>query len=290
MKNLVYSMSLLFCLGFSAIAQNVENEFNPAYANKRGVYLLPQAGNMALGFDATPFLDIFSSSSNPFDGFNGVDNSIYWKYFVQDNRALRARLTLNMLNETWSGEIEDDATNTADDATKIDTERLSQTAVTLGLGYEFRRGNGRVQGYYGAELSFGFQAGKTLYEYGNKMTEDNTFPTTYNFGDNIIMENPGIDLLVRATEMKQGNKLSVGLGGFIGVEYFFAPQISIGGEFWLGVQFATMAQGEGSAEWYDQWEDDKLIVETEKIDTFWNSRQFDIFSRTSGRVFLMFHF
>ena len=290
MKKVIFLFSLCLCVGFSAMAQDVDEEYNAAYANKRGVYLLPQAGDFALGVDATPLLEfvgnIFTSAKNNAPNFNGVDQTIYGKYFLKDNRALRARLTFNLLNTTDKGVVPDDeaiADDPDSDATLVDKMKTSNTDVELGIGYEFRRGNGRVQGFCGFEAAFGFNSGdKIRYDYANPMTDLNTAPSMYNFENNSIVTNA-----TRTTETKQGNMLSVGLGVFAGVEYFFAPQMSIGGELGLGFRFRTIGQSQSTSEKWDT-PNDELFTETVK-DT-WSAHSMEVFSRTSGRIFLMFHF
>ena len=292
MKKIMFSFSLCLCVGFSAMAQDVDEEFNAAYSTKRGVYLLPQAGDFALGIDATPFLrylgNIFTSSFNPAPSFNGVDQTLYGKYFLQDNRAIRARLTINIDNNVYKGVVPDDAailqagtTPDPDLYTKLtDVERSTASRVELGVGYEFRRGNGRVQGFYGGEVFLGFEGGKTKYEYANKITTDNQNPSrSIGYSGNIN----GTDS--RITEDKIGNALYAGLGAFAGVEYFFAPQISIGGEFGFGFIFNTEAQGQST---WEGWDATEVKTQTRKSDAWGHSIQVN--TRPAGSIFLMFHF
>ena len=287
MKKVIISFSLCLCVGFAAIAQDVEEEFNAAYANKRGVYLLPQAGDFALGVDASPFLrylgNIFTSSFNPAPQFNGVDQTIYGKYFLQDNRAIRARLTFNFSNIENKGVVPNDAKIADDpDATLFDSQRLSSTEVFFGAGYELRRGNGRVQGFYGGELLFGFGSEKQVYKYANRMNEDNKTPSSYNFDGNRWSTG-------RTTEVKPGKILSVGLGAFAGVEYFFAPQMSLGGEFGLGFYFSSTGQGQRTWEGWNTTDNERK-VHTDKDYAWDNAQDLGFLTRPSGRIYLMFHF
>ena len=48
-----------------------------------------------------------------------------------------------------------------------DSRKDGYTNVTIGAGMEIRRGNGRLQGFYGAELMFMMGSTKTTYTYGN---------------------------------------------------------------------------------------------------------------------------
>lgn len=299
MKRVIFSLSLCLCMGFASMAQDVE-EYNAAYANKRGVYLLPQKGDFALGVDATPFLrylgNFFSSSGNSAPLFNGVDQTIYGKYFVRDNRAIRARLTLNLLNDTEKGFVRDDEEFNFDPSsieTLLDVQHTSNTDVELGIGYEFRRGNGRVQGFWGFEAAFGFNSGqKRTLEYGNPIDVNvdqptPTRPSTYQGFTNIWDYYDSRDR--RLTEEKDGSVYSAGLGIFVGVEYFFAPQISIGGEFGLGAR--AYRTGQDKKIW-ESWSTitDNLQSETVRPDNWNDVPVITVGTRTSGRIFLMFHF
>ena len=280
---------LCLCVGFSAMAQNVEEEYSAAYANKRGVYLLPQAGDFALGVDATPFLrymgNFFTSGNNVapfFKDVNGFNQTLYGKYFLQDDRAIRARLTVSVLNATDKGVIRNDVAffdDAASTATLFDIQRESSTMLELGAGYEFRRGHGRVQGFWGGEVALGFSSEKFSYDYANRITDENETPSTYDFGWNFSN--------YRTTEVKPGNAIYFGLGAFAGVEYFFAPQMSLGGEVGLGFGFSTTGQGQMTRE---RWDTDALRVEIDKYGNWENAQNIAVGTRTSGRIFLMFHF
>ncbi|MCL2436368.1 MAG: hypothetical protein FWD09_09580, partial [Lentimicrobiaceae bacterium] len=253
---------------------------------------LPQAGDFALGVDATPFLrymgNFFTSGNNVapfFNGVNGVHQTLYGKYFLQDDRAIRARLSVGVFNDTEKGVVPNDPA-LADNplATLIDIQRMSEAAIELGAGYEFRRGHGRVQGFWGGEVSLGFSSAKTSYDFANRMTEDYPNPSTYDFGYPYNTFNP----IVRTTEVKRGNEITIGLGGFAGVEYFFAPQMSLGGEVGLGFYFRTAGQGQATTESWDTGEN-KLRIDVGK-DLGWNAQNIAVGSRAAGRIFLMFHF
>ena len=304
MKRKMFLFGLCLCIGFSAMAQ-ADDDFSAAFANKRGVYLLPQAGDFALGIDATPLLrymgNFFSSSFNPAPLFNGVDGvnvqTIYGKYFLEDNRAIRARLSIGMSNYADKYAVPDDEaiadailageTPGADLYTKLtDIQRGSYTGVELGVGYEFRRGNGRVQGFYGGEVFLGYEGGKTKYEYANGITEDNKTPSRYNYSYTEIIN--GISC--RVTEDKAGKTIYAGLGAFAGVEYFFAPQMSIGGEFGLGFRFTSNGQSTMTGEGWDSsiGSTGDLTTQSQKGTGWGYDMRLDTYP--SGRITLMFHF
>jgi len=284
MKTLIISIGL--CLvGLVTMAQNVDEVNNAAYVNKRGVYLLPQAGDFALGIDATPFLDylgnIFSGSYAPYFGAE----SIYGKYFLEDNRALRARLTLGLSNISSKGVLPDDDGSVG--ATVMDIRHASKATVELGVGLEFRRGRGRVQGFYGGEVFLGFGGGNGKYDYGNRMTSSNPDPTTFDFDSWLGSYAPET---IRPTKYKDGITFNAGIGGFIGVEYFVAPQMSIGGELTLGLGFKTTGQGKTTYEKWDTIDDEKIIRTYSSEEYRPEAFSISFYTYPKASIFLMFHF
>ena len=111
----------------------------------------------------------------------------------------------------------DDQTSTANPLPKVeDSRKDAYTNVTIGAGMEMRRGNGRLQGFYGAELMFMMGSTKTTYTYGN----------AYDF-TNLPSQTHGTDGSSDVLEVKSGSTIGLGVRGFVGCEYFVAAKISI---------------------------------------------------------------
>jgi len=290
MRKILFSLSVCMCIGFTANAQDVDD---PAYVNKRGISLLPQAGDYAIGVDATPFLgylgNIFSNYGNDSPYFNGVNQSIYGKYFLNDDRAIRAKLTMNLMNNVEKGVVPDDeqvANNPLNpDASVVDVWKATNGNIGLGVGYEFRRGKGRVQGFWGGELLIGLEFHKDKFEYANPITEINQNPSSFLFSGNISNTNS------RSLERKTGMIFSGGIGGFVGVEYFFAPQISLGGE--LGLQLILRLESQSETKW-ESWNvlTNELQTQTDrKSKNWWSAQKAGLMTNaTYGSIFIMFHF
>jgi len=291
MKKVIISFGLCLCVVFAAMAQDMEEgSVNQALVNKRGIALLPEAGDFALGIDANPILNYLGGfmggrSTSGSYGIGGFDETIYGKYFLQDNAAVRVKLNLNFTQYKEKGTPKDDyatvndPTNVA--ATTVDTRIRSNNFVDLAIGYEMRRGKGRVQGFYGAELNLGYGGNITKFEYGNPLTEANQNPTTtWWYGT----PSQGY----RYLENKYGPQFNAGLGGFVGVEYFFAPQISIGGEFSLRLSYFIQGQTEVTAEGFLNGK----VHEYKYRERYMYDTAFDagLQTRTWGNIFLMFHF
>jgi len=309
MNKKIFYVSLCLCLSVGLVANaqffnddDFHVEINDAaHTNKRGVYLLPEAGDFALGVNAMPFLryagNIFTSGVNYPPFFSGVeDATIFAKYFLADERAIRVRLSLGMENIVNNSPVTDQReylkpiTDDTRDISKevIDTEKISSFGFELGIGYEFRRGKGRVQGFYGGEIILGLiPENKFTYEYGNKIIEDDKAPLTttnfYNFSSG--------NRSIRTTELNPGSIFSFGLGGFAGVEYFFAPQMSIGGEFGLGFRFSSKGEGSSTFEFWDtDIEVDRRVTKTETDLRNYNAKSINFGTGSYSRIFLMFHF
>ena len=245
MKKTIFTLVVAFCVFASVNAQDL--------VSKKGVPILPEKGDYALGIDAGVFL---SYAGNLFNGnlgnaapaFNFTANNpltLYGKYFVDDKTAYRLLLRIgNRSTTSKSYVIQDGQTNPT--VTKEDKWKQSEMNIAIGAGLEKRRGKGRVQGVYGAMALIEYGTFKDVYEYGNDFTATNVSPTSTNFGGNIIGFGPG-----RYTEKKQGSSFSFGVGCFAGVEYFIAPKMSIGGELGWGINFASSGEGEDASEDWD---------------------------------------
>jgi hypothetical protein len=118
------------------------------------------------------------------------------------------------------------------------------------------------------------------------MTSDFQVPTSYTgFGGNLSAGGS-----VRQTENKAGGNFLVGARGFVGVEYFFAPKISIGGEFGYMVAFRTQARGLVTTQ---TWDGANNNVRETKTDVYNSGGLTNIgvgIDNLSGSINLLFYF
>jgi len=181
-------------------------------ATKKGTPILPRAGSRALGVDASPFLmytaGILSKTIQPVPTFNGV--TFYRKKFLKDDVARRFGMFLN-------GKYEEILT--AD--TNGINQNISNLDVVVFMGREKRLNlikNTRLQGFSGVDFALGLGSAGKRYAYGyNKSIDTNWRPNLY----------------------KPGIKFSIGVSTFVGVEYFIAPGIAIGGQVGYGANFTV---------------------------------------------------
>lgn len=143
MKNLLFTLALLV-LTVPAFNQKPDS----VLVNKAGVHILPEKGDLAIGIDAVPFLNLLNSkATNP--GFNFVNgiHSFSFKYFNTAASAIRVDLLIEV----------ESVKNGNDDFSSYSLQNTSN--IGINVGYEKRLGKTRVQGFYGVEG--GFIYGKT---------------------------------------------------------------------------------------------------------------------------------
>jgi len=249
--------------------------------SKKGEAYLPEAGDWALGFDGTPFLNY---AGNMFNG--NTDNSVnatwvgntpemtvYGKMFKDETTAYRAKIRIGF-GSTKMEMLSDTNTNafTGPDYVQDDSKTSSMN-ITLGGGIEKRRGNTRIQGFYGGEALISFGSSGSSTDYGAALSDD---------------YNPG----PRVTEIKNGSTFQLGLRGFIGVEWFLAPKVSVAAEYGWGLAMSSTGGGETTTE---EWKlasptatEPSLVVTTTETG---GSSSFGIDTDNNGGVIsIFFHF
>ncbi len=270
MRKMILSLILLSISYFSFSQDEL--------TSKKGVPILPEAGDYALGIDATPFINLFGNlikinngvAFNDPSAFNFLDgnNTIYGKYFLDAQTAIRVKVKIMMLSQKFSNNVQDDANVASDpNAVVTDTWKHSGNAIILGAGYEIRRGKGRLQGFYGGEVQLSLGGGThDTYTYGNAMnsTADSIPTTTDNPWTSTGTIYSSSKTSTRTTEAKVAGGFGLGLRGFVGVEYFILPKISLGGEFGWGFAFSSVGTGSSTTEAYD-FTEHKVTTTTAEI-------------------------
>lgn len=221
---------------------------------KKGQLILPESGDIGLGVNMIPFFNWFGNSfnnnsnnlyasSNKF--FNVFGNSVLMgKYMLSEKTAVRVHFGFNLSSISENEYIRNNASNNPMDMV-LDTRTADQGHYTLALGYEMRRGKGRIQGYYGVDLILRLQqsTGYT-YSYGNGYSNSNLVPTSYDWGTNLNGNE-------RVVADGSTTTFGVGVRGFVGVEYFVAPKLSLGVEFGWGVALNSTFESTASSEYFD---------------------------------------
>lgn len=280
------ALSLASVAGFAQ-----EEATGEALVGRKGTPILPKAGDIAIGVEATPYLNYFGNMFNGYTGDNNFDNylnsnQIYGRYYIADDAAIRARLRITDYTSTSEYYIQDDAAimkNPLSNAQTVDKYTQKYSSYLVGVGYQKFRGYGRLRGFYGAEVTLGYNKGTNYeYAYGNPISSLNTNPSSTNHLGNVSNG-------VRTLESKNGSTTSLGINALAGVEYYFAPKICIGGELGLGYNYSSTGQNSSKVE---RWNGTSVVEEVPPLS--YGGGSYSSFSTlrqaTFGSLYVMFHF
>lgn len=226
--------------------------------SKKGVAILPTTDAWGVSINGSGILDFFgtafngnafSSSAGTFQFVNG-GQQIRVKMFKDASTAYRAGININYNSSSAIGfQTQNGATGTgvAQVAQVEDKYTNSSAQIELMAGMEMRRGQGRLQGYYGGQAWISMGGGNTdKFEYGNAYDAANnadlgdgagetSFSAELAANGSGLGNNLNIANSYRVLKRTESGGFGVGVAAFIGAEFFFAPQMSIGGEFTWGL-------------------------------------------------------
>lgn len=232
-----------------------------SFVSKNGHEVLPQEGDYCLGIGASGVLnyvgDMFGfTGNNSSASFNYAAKSlpsavIYGKYFVSSDLAYRGSINITANNTINLYDV-DDETSEDPDVKLQDKSTVQNGYVTVAAGLEKRKGQSRVQGVYGAEVFVNYNGGSNyVYEYANMITKVNQQPESTSFYDPFGGSSFSPSQGYRILNAKTGSSFSFGARAFAGVEYFFAPKMSVGGEFTWGVSVTNYGEKKVTYEGYE---------------------------------------
>jgi len=283
-----------FAQGEEANAKSTEE--GELLKNKKGQVILPQAGDIALGFNAVPVIDFALNAikiqSDPGNGTQASDGIIQFaeeanyqlvgKYFLTDKTAVRVRFGVNSLNGSRTTQVQDAVVMAAaqlgsqDDIdaaslVKVDDQLDYQKRnVNVVVGYEKRRGYGRLQGFYGGEVGINFTKSDAQVTYGNEFSDLHAVEYTNftsNTASNTATLNPSTtNDASRFLSREFNGGMGFGLRGFVGVEYFFARKMSVAVEYGWGYTYTNSSSATTNQETYHNGQNGPVILE-EKIDS-----------------------
>ena len=223
--------------------------------SKNGHIILPESGDWAIQMDATSLintalnaLDIMNDNGYNAPSINyvsGYNNTIVGKYYNSEKSAIRVKFSITSYNESTKIFGDNQTTIATENQDNVEsnihirTEAESYWNVVIGAGKEFRKGHNRLQGFYGAEGYIMLGNGDEGFTNTNIDYEFNT----QDFGSGAYLNYEKNDV-----------SFALGLRGFVGIEYFPAPKISIGAEFGWSGYLAMSPQGSESIDvvnWVD---------------------------------------
>jgi hypothetical protein len=290
MKKFILLLAAILAVG-TALAQDkpvadLGDDLLPK--NKRGNAILPKAGDIGLGFNAIPILDLVfdsfkSGGANPGNMVqytSGGNNQITGKYFIDPHTAVRARFGINTLGGTITNKVQDAqakakaSTGTPDDVaaasliTVEDKLAFKKNNVMFSVGVEKRRGYRRLQGFYGAELGIGTSGSTEKTTYGNPFSDQHEVIYTNDFNalttTSVQPTDPG--RTERNTEVHHRGGFRIGVRGFIGIEYFIFAKISVAAEYGWGYSIASRRAATIEREVYNNGQNGPSVF-TEKVQT-----------------------
>ncbi len=297
----------VFCSAMLAYSQDAGDDQVPK--NKKGREILPKEGDIALGFNTIPVLNVFLGAINQNSGFSGADNMVQYtnnsnnqivgKYYLNAKTAIRVRFGINTLSGTVTNQVQDAgimalaATGTQDDIYAASLVRVNdkltftKSNMLLSVGIEKRRGYRRLQGFYGAELGIGNTGSKQQISYGNKFSDQYPVQFTSDFNNfNVTTVNPNAPgRTARTLDARNSGGIRMGVRGFIGVEYFIFAKISIAVEYGWAYSITTRRAARAKQEVYNNGANGPEVhTEIVDIDSKETLRGFSV-DNNNGSVF-----
>jgi len=234
-------LSVIVLCGFTiANAQEEEILVNPILSSK-GEHYLPQMDDWAISFNAD---GIFEYVGNAFSGSTSRNNApkvsyvrtntFVGKMFVSDKKAYRVVANLGFGSQNNTSPL----VSGPGAGTTIETKN-NDFALALGVGKEWRKGNTRLQGFYGADVLL-----------TTAFSNEEATTTDTETGD-----------FLSSVEEKSGLDLGAGIQGFIGAEYFVFPKFAIGAQYTYRVGFTLNGASETTTK---TGTDDAVTVDGDK--------------------------
>lgn len=292
------SLTLLIAL-FVTFAANAQLK------NKKGEVILPETGDWAIGVDAAPVLSYFGNmlNGNTFNSMNwnftNGTNQIFGKYFTSETEAYRVglRIGFNTKSAKNNLEVTDSVASAPITNTLYVEDKATQTDmnIVLSVGKEYRKGHGRLQGFYGADAYLMFGSSSTKYTYGNAYAlaalgsaTETPNSTSWATGSNTTPTVVGTGYAAgRPTKDSYGGTFGFGVRAFIGAEYFVMPKMSIGGEFGWGLGLQSQGKSTSTTEYWDGVSSSVKTFDVPGKGTSGFSIDTD---NLGGAIKLMFHF
>ena len=232
--NKIIALSILVLSFIYVKAQTNDNEV----ISKKTVDYLPKAGEFGIGVDATPIFNYMGNLFNATSG-NKLDFSspvLYGKYYLSNETALRAVLSIQSINHKDMFYVRDDAAFFLDPLANkkvTDSKNASNQQYFVSLAYQKYIGVSRLRGFYGGQVLFGYNYSNTTNTYGNPMSEVNPTPSSiypYTNDKTRLLQNVDV------------NSYHVGVGAIAGFEYYVLPKLCIGGELSLNLVYTKGSQ------------------------------------------------
>ncbi|MDR2963855.1 MAG: hypothetical protein LBU90_09545 [Bacteroidales bacterium] len=253
MKKILYILTALLCVGNAAFAQQEERTMRVIPAG-----YMPEKGDISIGFAtawggspiARPVIEESMATEITIARYLLPRISLMGKYQLGETTALRANVGFlgSSVNERYY--VQDDKLAVLDplsQAKVVDTYKQRNNGASIAIGIEKQRAYRNVRGFAAASALYAFGKSTIDYVYGNAITAINQTPTTF---ENIYFRAGYLDN-ARFLKQSYDNAHAVGAVGHVGVEWFFSPKVSLGGE--MNVSFLYQWTPQVSAT-YEGWD------------------------------------
>lgn len=249
----------VFCL-------NAQEPVKNQMYNKKGLAILPEKGDWVIGVNAVPFLDYLGNLALITDDNDAPEfaftaqrpGQIFGKYYLEDNKALRLGLNLGITLKTTK-----DGNPTNPD--EVDKFKENAFSIGLSVGIENHRSiKGRLQGYWGYEAGFNKIPYSGLDYFGNAVSGKIVYDDAENNANDYSETG--------------GNTIEIYVKGIVGIEYYFAPKMSLSGEFGLGIGYANLSERT-----YEPDAGSDIIYDA-------GASELSVANTASGALVLLFHF
>lgn len=265
-----YSIIVLFLLlAMSSYCFSQEQDVAPA---KDYSAFLPAKGDIAISAGLNPIAffagNIFNGTlDNELDQFGGQPYynadvrdlfllpsdlvSISLKYMVTDKFATRLNFGYGYWRFRDNIYVVDDKALALDpfsQAKVVDACRRVYNLGSVYLGGEYRMGKNRFQAVFSAGINYCMTDLHQNISYGNAITDLNQSPTIAS--DSYRVTLPGRSGMINGRLLSKSSLFhTIGVTGGVGIEYFVAPKVSLGGEVNLslaaGFEFGNNYTAEG---------------------------------------------
>jgi len=287
MKKIIVTIIIIFVVITAMFAQLTTND-SSILVSKKGIPILPQKGDFAIGTNASPFLsylgNIFNNTTDNEFRFNN-EIRVVGRYFVSDNTAIRIILAMDNSRSITRSYVRDDANYLTDPrALTEDSYKLINTSNLFDIALQKFRGYGRLRGFYGISLGFGISRTRRVFNYGNPMTDVNTQPSTTNFGVG------NISWPMRMLESDDGVNKYIMAGLIGGVDYYFLPKICMGFEISLSAAYSWKSQSDSKYEQFNGAQVEIINVPTRPKGHRYSSLKTNYAELFYNSLYIMFNF
>lgn len=269
----IFSTTIIFIFVLATLGFSQQDSI---LIDKKEVFTLPEKGSFAIGISANPFLNYFGNLFR-LEGYNSLypsllNGQIYTKYFTSSNNAIRLRAGINRNNTVDEFRVRYDMNNSL---FVTDIRESQYRNFNLMLGYEWRKGIGRLQFYYGADAGFRHVTETINYTYGNAYASNNPFPSTAFYSPPLpnrpleISNEGGTELIIR---------------GLVGLEYFIFSGVSLGTELGLDLNHNFLSV---KKEKYEHWDSSAGTARVNEYKFESTSTRLNTYI---GSLFVLFHF